>query len=110
MKITNFKNKKWTDKQKKLYNNAEIIDKEKFEHQYNKDKKYCKVTDHCHYTGEYRGDAHGLCELNHSLHKEIPIFHNESNFDYHFIIKELAFDTRFDKKREETKNAVSYIL
>ena len=20
-----------------------------------KDKKYCKVKDHCHYTGEYRG-------------------------------------------------------
>ena len=88
-----------------------IFCNEKFEHKYIKDKKYCKVTDHCHYTGEYGGAAHGLCDLNHSLPKEIPIFfHNGSNFDYHFIIKKLAFDARFDKKREEITNAISYIL
>ena len=45
-----------------------------------KDKKYCKVIDDCHYTGEYRG-----------VHKKIPMaFHNGSNYDYHFTIKELA--------------------
>ena len=33
------------------------ICKEKIENKYLKDKKYCKVRDHCHYTGEYRGAA-----------------------------------------------------
>ena len=32
------------------------IYKEKLENKYLKDKKYCKVRDHCHYTGEY-GDV-----------------------------------------------------
>ena len=54
-------------------------------------KKYCKVRDHCHYTGEYRGAAHSICNLKYSVPKKIPIvFHNGSNYDYHFIIKELA--------------------
>ena len=54
-------------------------------------KKYCKVRDHCHYTGEYRGAAHSLCDLKYSIPKQITIiFHNESNYDYCFIIKELA--------------------
>ena len=50
-----------------------------------KDKKYCKVRDHCDYTGEYRGAAHS------SVPKAIPIvFHNGSNYNYHFTIKKLA--------------------
>ena len=54
-------------------------------------KKYCKVRDHCHYTEEYRGAAHSICILKCSVPKQIPIaFHNESNYDYHFVIKELA--------------------
>ena len=56
-----------------------------------KDKKYRKVKDHCHYTGKYRGAAHSLCNLKYSVPKNISIvFHNGSNYDYHFIIKELA--------------------
>ena len=43
-------------------------------------KKYCKVRDHCHYTGEYRGSAHSICNLKYSVHKRIPIvFHDGSN-------------------------------
>ena len=54
-------------------------------------KKYHKVKDHSHYTGKYRGAAHGICNLRHKIPKEIPVvFHNGSIYDYHFIIKELA--------------------
>ena len=50
-----------------------------------KDKK-----DHCHYTGEYRGAASSMCNLKYFVPKKIPIvFRNGSNYDYHFIIKEL---------------------
>ena len=56
-----------------------------------KDKKYCKVRDHCHYTGKFRGAAHSICNLKYSIPKKIAaVFHNTSNYDYHFIIKELA--------------------
>ena len=54
-------------------------------------KKYCKVRDHCHYIGEYRGAVYSICNLKYSVPKKVSIvFHNGSNYDYHFIIKELA--------------------
>ena len=34
-------------------------------------KKYRKVTDHCHYTGKYRGAAHDICNLRYKIPKEI---------------------------------------
>ena len=60
MKIINFKMKKMkllTNKQHESDENAKIcyICKEKVEDKYAKDKKYCKVRQHCHYTREYRG-------------------------------------------------------
>ena len=56
-----------------------------------KDKKYCKIKDHCHYTGEYRGAAHSICNWKYKVPKRNPIvFKKGSNYDYHFIIKELA--------------------
>ena len=52
---------------------------------------YWKVRDHCHYTGKYRRAAHSICNLELNVPKEIPVvFHNGSNCDYYFIIKELA--------------------
>ena len=44
-----------TKEQQESYENAKVcyICKEKFENKYGKDKKYSKVRDHCHYTGEY---------------------------------------------------------
>ena len=96
MKIINFKKKKMKllkKEQQESYKNAKIdyTCKEKSDNKYLKDKKYCKVTDHCHYTGEYRGAAHIICNLKFSVPKKIAIvFHNESNYDYHFIKKEFA--------------------
>ena len=52
-----------------------------------KDKKYRKVKDHRHYTEEYRGAKHSICNIKYNFPL---VFHNRSNYDYHFIIKELA--------------------
>ena len=55
------------------------------------DKKYQKVRDHCHYTGKYRKAAHDICNLRYKTPREVPVvFHNDSNKDYHLIIKDLA--------------------
>ena len=81
--------------------NAKIcyICKEQIENKYLKDKKCRKVRDHCHYTEKQRGAAHSICNLKYSVPKNIPIvLHNGSNYDYHFIIKEL---------KEECKNQFS---
>ena len=79
-------------------------------------KQYCKVSDHCQYTGEYRAAVHKICNLKYSVPKKTPIaFHYGFNYDYHFIIKELAVPiekevTRIDKHGKETIKNVSYIL
>ena len=55
------------------------------------DKNYQKVRDHCHFTWKYSNAAHGICNLKFNVPNEISVvFHNDSNYDYHFIIKELA--------------------
>ena len=85
--------------------------KEKFEDNYSKDKKYCKFRDHCHYTGEYRGDAYGICNLKYSIQKKIPVvFHNGSNYDYPVIGKELAeeFEGQFTSLGENTKKYITF--
>ena len=68
-----------------------IFGKEKCENKYLKDRKYQAVRDHCHYTGQYRGTAHSICQLKYSVPKKFLIFfYNVSNYDYHFISGELA--------------------
>ena len=62
--------------------------KKKCEDKHAKDKKYCKVRENCHYTGECRGAAHSICNLKYSEPKKIlTVFYNGSNYDYHVIIK-----------------------
>ena len=81
-----------TKEQQESYENAKgcCICKEKFENKYVKVKKYGKVRNHCHYTGEYRS-ATRICNLKYNVPKNIStVFHNRCNYDYHFIIKELA--------------------
>ena len=59
----------------------------------NDNKRYHKFRDLFHYTGKYRGAAHSTCNLTYKIPKEIHIvFHNDSKYDYHFIIKELLED------------------
>ena len=43
------------------------------------------------FTGKYRGAAHSICNLKFNMPDGIPVvFHNDSNYDYNFIKKELA--------------------
>ena len=54
-------------------------------------KSIWKIKSIINYTGEYRGAAHSICSLKYNVPEKIPkAFHNRSNYDYHFIIKELA--------------------
>ena len=102
-----------------------------------KDKIYRKVRGHCDHTRECRDAAHSIYNLKNSVPKKVPIvFHNGSNYDYHFIIKELAEEfkklftclgenaekdltftipiekevIRIDKNGEEIIKNISYIL
>ena len=60
---------------------------------------YWKVRDHYYYTGKYRGAAHSICNLKFNVPNEFRVvFHNGSNYDYHFIIKELA--NKIERKSE----------
>ena len=63
----------------------------KLNHKNAKVKNHQNVRDHCPYTGKYRGTTHSICNLNFNVPNEIPVvFHNSSDYSYHFIIKELA--------------------
>ena len=62
-------------------------------------KNYQKNRDLRHFAGKYRGAAHSICNLTFNVPNEIPIvFHNGLNYDYQFIIKELAnkFEGQFE--------------
>ena len=67
---------------------------------------YRKVRDHSHYAGKYRHAANSICNLKFTVPNEIPaVFHNESNYVYHFMITELAneFEGQFECLRENTE-------
>ena len=68
MRIIRFGKKKiklLTKNQQDSYENAKsfYLCKNIFENKYLKDKRYCKVRDHCHYTEKYRGTEHSICNL-----------------------------------------------
>ena len=65
--------------------------KKKFAQKLAKDKNQRKVRKNCHFTGKYRGAAHSICNLRFNVLNKFPIvFHNVLNYNYHFIMKELA--------------------
>ena len=114
-KIINYKKKEMiplTKKEEKKHN------KQKFCHICKKrlstddnNKKYHKVTDHCHYTGKYRNDAHDICNLRYKIPNEIPVvFHKSSTYDYHFIIRELAeeFEGELECLGENTEKHITF--
>ena len=54
---------------------------------------------------------HSICNLNYSVSEEISIvFRNESNYDYHFVIKELAeeFEKQFTCLGENTEKYINF--
>ena len=55
------------------------------------------VTDHCHYTGKFRGAAHQNCNIQFRKSYAIPcFFHNLSGYDSHHIfmaLKEIPKET-----------------
>ena len=97
--------------QQETYRNPKFcyICKEKLQNKYFKDKKDRKVRDHYHCAREYRGATPSICDLKYSVAQKIPIaFHNRWNYDYYFIIKELAeeFENQFTCLGE---NTIKYI-
>ena len=114
MKIINFEKKKMiplSNEQQESFEKTKICNiwNKKFEHKYINDKIYRKIKDHCHNAGKYRGAALSICKLKYSIPKEIPmIFHNGSNYDYHFIIKDLAkeFQRKFNGPGRNTEKKI----
>ena len=88
-----------TKKEIKLHQDAKVcyICGKRILQKLSKSINYWKVKDHCHYTGKYRGTEHSICNLKFNVPNEIPVvFQNGSNYDYHFVIKELANELRED--------------
>ena len=55
---------------------------------------------------KYRSAAHSICNLRFNVPNKIPVvFHNRSNYDYHFTVKELAnkFKGQFECFGENTE-------
>ena len=90
-----------TKEELKLHQNVAqfYICGKRFLKKFSNDKNHRKIRDHCHFTSKYRGTAHSIFNLRFNVTNEIPVvFHNASNYDYHFIIKELAneFEGQFE--------------
>ena len=52
-----------------------------------------------------------MCNLKHSIPKETAIiFHNGSNYDYHFVVKQLAkeFERQFTYLGENTEKYITF--
>lgn len=53
------------------------------------------VRDHCHLTGKFKSVLCNSCNLRRQNQKFVPVFiHASSNYDSHFIIRQLGYDVR----------------
>ena len=101
MKITNYEKKETiplTKEENKSYKNQEVchICKEKFcvdkdDENYTNRKK---VKDRWHYTGKFRGVDYSKYNLNYKVPKDTPVITHNGTYDTHFIIKELAEESK----------------
>ena len=90
-----------TEEELKLYQDTKLcyIYGKRILKKLSKSINYWDVRDHCYYTGKCRGAAHSICNSKFNVPNEIHVaFHDGWNYDYHFIIKELA--NEFEKKFE----------
>ena len=74
---------------------------------------YQNVRGYCHYTDKYRGVGHSIYNLKFNVHNEIPVvFYNGSNYDFIFIIKELAnkFEGQFECLLENTEKCKTFLV
>ena len=77
------------------------------------DKNHRRVRNHCHFTGKYRDTAHSICNLKFNVLNEIPVvFHNGSNYDNQFTIKELAneCEEQFECLGENTEKLKTFSI
>jgi hypothetical protein len=99
-----------TDEDNNDFDNAMIchICDEEFDNS----NKRCKVRDHDHLTGRYRGAAHACCNINYFSNRYLPvIFHNLRGYDSHLIIKEawrLANKDKIDVIPNSTEKFMSF--
>ena len=99
------------------YCHIEIPEGIKIKKEFNTDKNngnafklYHKVRDRCQCSKNYRGAAHGICNLRHQIPKEIPVSFHVSTYDYHFIIKKLAkeFESQIECVGENVEKYMSF--
>ena len=65
------------------------------------------------YRGGDRGATHSIYNLNYSIPKNIAIvFHNESNYVYHFMIRELVeeFENQFTCLGENSEKYITFSI
>ena len=71
-----------------------------------------KVRDHCHYSREYRGAAHLLCNLQYKIPSHIPVvFCNLVGYDAHLFIWELSkYGSQMDVIAKNTEDYISFSI
>ena len=97
-----------TEEELKSHQDAEVwyICGKRILNELSKTINYQEVRDHCHHIGKSRGTSDSICNLKSNVANVIPVdSHNGSNYDYHFIVKELAnnFEEKFECLEENTE-------